>query len=119
MDVKNDFLHFPFAESILGSQLLLWSTLLDNPTVHSIWYLYPVALTCQWLSTLRDLLHIFHRWIKANQYHLNKGFYTATDELPSHVHLQYTSSIYFPHGCHQHIRHDIPIMLVPTDILAT
>jgi hypothetical protein len=79
MDMKPDFLTSSFDSSVLGQRLLQWSTLPDSPTIHHLWVENPRLLTFLWFSTLREALFIMHSWVKAQRFHSEQGFHTATD----------------------------------------
>ena len=79
MDMKPDFLTSRFDGSVLGQRLLQWSTLPDSPAIHHLWVENPRLLTFLWFSTLREALFIMHSWVKAQRYHRDQGFHTATD----------------------------------------
>jgi hypothetical protein len=39
----------------------------------------PRLLTFLWFGTLREALYIMHSWVKAQRFHSDQGFITATD----------------------------------------
>jgi hypothetical protein len=105
IDMKDDFLTSRFDSSILGQRLQQWSTLTDSPAIHHLWIENPRLLSFLWLSTLREMLFIVHCWIKAQRFHSEQGFFSATDAIngsqrlliadtfPSHIPGQNTTLI--------------------------
>jgi hypothetical protein len=105
IDMKDDFLTSRFDSSILGQRLQQWSTLTDSPAIHHLWIENPRLLSFLWLSTLREMLFIVHCWIKAQRFHSEQEFFSATDAIngsqrlliadtfPSHIPGQNTTLI--------------------------
>jgi hypothetical protein len=96
VDMKPDFATSTFDKSILGTGLSLWSQLPGLIPINSLWNGHPASATFYWFNSLRELLQIFHTWIKAQRFHLTQGFTTARDSqgavnillvdtLPSHI----------------------------------
>jgi hypothetical protein len=81
IDMKDDFLTSQFDSSILGQQLIQWSTLTDSPAIHHLWMENPRLLSFLWFSTLQEMLFIVHCWIKAQRIHSDQGFFSATDAV--------------------------------------
>jgi hypothetical protein len=81
IDMKSDFLTSTFDRSVLGQRLLQWSTLTDSPAIHHLWESNPRLLTFLWFSTLREALSIMHSWVKAQRFHGEHGFYSATEAV--------------------------------------
>ena len=78
------------------TRISLWSQLPGLIPINSLWNAHPASVTFYWFNSLRELLHIFHCWIKAQRYHQTQGFTTASDSqgamhiqlvdtLPSHI----------------------------------
>ncbi len=78
------------------TRISLWSQLPGLLSINSLWNAHPASVTFYWFNLLRELLHIFHCWIKAQRYHQTQGFTTASDSqgamhlqlidtLPSHI----------------------------------
>jgi hypothetical protein len=105
IDMKSDFLTGRFDCSVLGQCLLQWSTLPDSPAIHHLWMENPRLLTFLWFSTLREALFIMQSRVKAQRFHSDQGFHTATDTalgterlliadtFPSHILGQTTTLI--------------------------
>jgi hypothetical protein len=95
IDMKPDFATSTFDKSILGTRLSLWSQLPGLIPINSLWNAHTASATFYWFNSLRELLQIFHNWIKAQRFHLTQGFTTAGDSqgavsillvnLPSHI----------------------------------
>jgi hypothetical protein len=51
----------------------------DSPAIHHLWIENPRLLTFLWFGTLREALFIIHSWVKAQRFHRDQGFHTATD----------------------------------------
>ena len=96
IDMKPDFATSTFDKSILGTRLSIWSQLPGLIPINSLWNAHPASTTFYWFNSLRELLNIFHCWIKAQRSHLSQGFTSArdtnggmhillVDRLPSHI----------------------------------
>ena len=96
IDMKPDFATSTFDKSVLGIRLNLWSQLPGLIPINSLWNVHPASATFYWFNSLRELLYIFHCWIKAQRFHLTQGFTSARDShgtvnlllidtLPSHI----------------------------------
>jgi hypothetical protein len=94
--MKPNFATSTFDKSILGTHLSLWSQLPGLIPINSLWNAHPASTAFYWFSSLRELLQIFHCWIKAQRSHLTQGSTTAcggqgvvnvllVDTLPSHI----------------------------------
>ncbi len=79
IDMKPDFATSTFDKSILGTRLSLWSQLPGLIPINSLWNAHPASTTFYWFNSLRELLNIFHCWIKAQRFHLSQGFTSARD----------------------------------------
>jgi hypothetical protein len=81
INMQDDFLTSRFDNSVLGKRLIQWSTLTYSPAIHHLWMENPRLLTYLWFGTLRNMLLIMHCWIKAQQFHSDQGFFSATDAV--------------------------------------
>ena len=79
IDMKPDFARSTFNKSILGTRLSLWSQLPGLIPINSHWNGHPASATFYSFNSLRELLQIFHSWIKAQRFHVTQGFTTARD----------------------------------------
>ncbi len=92
IDMKPDFATSPFDSSILGTRISLWSQLPGLIPINSLWNAHPASVTFYWFNSLRELLHIFHCWIKAQRYHQTQGFTTASDSQGA-MHIQLVDTL--------------------------
>jgi hypothetical protein len=102
IDIKPDFVTSTFDKSVLGKRLQLWCQLPDLIPINSLWNAHPASVTFYWFHSLRELLQIFHSWVKAQRFHPTQGFtqardsqgrlnLTLVDTLPSHIPGQSTT----------------------------
>ena len=102
IDMKPDFMTSTFDASVLGTRLQLWCNLPGLLPINRLWEVYPAAMTFYWFESLRELLSIFHCWVKAHRFHMSQGFVYAKDSqgntslvladtLPSHIPGQSTT----------------------------
>jgi hypothetical protein len=96
IDMKPDFATSTFDTSVLGTRLSLWCQLPGLIPINSLWNSHPASATFYWFHSLRELLQIFHSWVKAQRFHVSQGFNYARDSqgtvslvlvdtLPSHI----------------------------------
>jgi hypothetical protein len=96
IDMKPDFATSTFDTSVLGTRLSLWCQLPGLIPINSLWNTHPASATFYWFHSLRELLQIFHSWVKAQRFHITQGFNYARDShgtvslvlvdtLPSHI----------------------------------
>jgi hypothetical protein len=96
IDMKPDFATSTFDTSVLGTRLSLWCQLPGLIPINSLWNAHPASATFYWFHSLRELLQIFHSWVKAQRFHITQGFNYARDShgtvslvmvdtLPSHI----------------------------------
>jgi hypothetical protein len=82
INMKDNFLTSHFDSSVLGQCLQQWSTLTNSPAIHNlVWIENPHLLSFLWFGTLQEMLFIIHCWIKAQCFHSNQGFLSATDAI--------------------------------------
>jgi hypothetical protein len=79
IDVKPDFVTSTFDKSVLGTRLQLWCQLPGLIPINSLWNAHPASVTFYWFHSLRELLQIFHSWVKAQCFHPTQGFTQARD----------------------------------------